>query len=285
MRVILSMAVVVVCAAAPLQAELRVTSVVEVTAQRLRDSELFPQILMSVLPFRVAVGKVEVVSVAARGSVRVDGLGAVLGLPADAVLISTPDGRTVCLLPSTREFFWMPVTTPATFDQFFAAKARVNRRGGSDKLLGQKTERVSVHLSIAPKMPAAGDEVWSERHGRMIHKSQLVETDQERVRREMRGSNDVFNPDPITIDNWTSDAYGPAASLIASAASHISALATAGFSALAERPFALRQVIVNPTSGYKVESRVTAVEAAAVDDAVFRVPADYREIAPLPPRR
>jgi len=283
---VVPMGVVVVCAAVPLHAELRVRSVVEVTQQRQKQAGFGAQISLSLVPFRAALGKADVVTVAARGSVRVDGLGPVLGLPADAVLISTPDGRTVCMLPSTGEFFWMPVATPATYEPFFKVDSRVRRRGDSDVLLGQKTDRVSVNITVMPKLPKDDGMVYAG-HARPIHTSQLMETDAQRVARETLSGKvgvEFYKQEPISIDSWESGVHGPLGALIASAGSNMTSFATAGLVSLTDRQLALRQVIVNPTWGYRVESRVTAVEMAVVDDAVFRVPAEYREI-PAPSRR
>jgi hypothetical protein len=85
--------------------------------------------------------------------------------------------------------------------------------------------------------------------------------------------------DPLTIESWQSNGYGSVAATAATASSSTLSLATGGLMPVAERRFALRQRIVNLTHGYRVDSRVTAVETVEVDDAVFAIPADYREIA------
>ena len=280
-----AIAIVVAGIAAPLHAELRITSVVEVKDERPRDTGLVGQVTFAILPFRAVAGKADVTTLVAAGAVRVEGMGSVLGLPADAVLISTADGRTVCLLPSRREFFTLANPPLAKMDQFFEITAKTRRRGTSDVLLGKKVERRLVSVTVAAKV---ADDGMAYNGVGMVHESQLRESDEQRVARWMRAGSlgRISRPaDPITIESWYSDAFGPDARTVAASPSHVTALTTAGFSGLADRSFALREVVVNPVHGYRMETRVTDVQNAVVDRSAFAVPADYVEVAAPPPPR
>lgn len=281
----LAIAVVVAGIGAPLHADLRVTSVVEVKDERPRPTGLSGQFAFGLLPFRAVAGKANLTTLAAGGAVRVEGLGPVLGLPAEAVLISTADGRTVCLLPSRREFFTIANPPLGSMGQLFETTARTKRRGTSDVLLGEKMERRFVTISVDLNLP---DDGMVYNGAVVIHESQLRESDEQRVARWMRAGalGRISRPaDPITIESWYSNAFGADARTVAASPSHVTWLTTAGFAGLVDRSFALREVVVNPVHGYRMETRVTGVQNAVVGSAAFAVPADYIEVAAPPAPR
>jgi hypothetical protein len=265
---------------ASLHAELRIRTTVEVKRERPREAGLVAQVGMAILPFRIAPAKVDIVTTAARGHVRVEGIGPMLDLPADAVLLSFPDGRTVCLLPSQQMYFKLFEANALLLEKFFKVEPRVKRHGASDVLLGQTTERVSIALKVTPVLPAMPEMVWDERTLRMVDPLTLQETPEQRSRRlaaRDRNKAESVTQDPITIESWESASYGDPGAVIAASGSSIVSLATASLAPASERRFALRQRIVNPTHGYRVDSRVTAVEAITVEDALFVIPAGFQE--------
>jgi hypothetical protein len=89
---------------------------------------------------------------------------------------------------------------------------------------------------------------------------------------------------PISIDSWTTDAFGEAGRTAAAAGASITTLVTAGLADPAPRGLSLRQVIVSPIGGFRVEARVTSAIAEPVPADVFVVPTGYR-LVPDPRRR
>ena len=267
---------------APLSAQLRIRSSVEVKRQTPREAGLLAQVGMAILPFRIAPSKVQIVTTVSGGQVRVEGAGAMLDLPVDTVLISFVDGSTMCLLPSRQEYFRLATAEPRLLEKFFKVDSRVRQRGPSDVLMGHPTERVSSTLQVTPVLPADGpDLVWDSRFQRNMDPAAIIETPEARQRRlatRDRVSREMEAQDPITIESWQSNTFGPLGLAAASASSSTLSIATAGLVPVAERRFALRQRIVNPTHGYRVDAVVTAVETVEVDDALFVIPAGYREI-------
>ncbi len=283
-----ALALALLGAVAPLSAEVRIRSIVEVTTERPREAGLLAQIAMIVVPFQAAPGKADVVTLAARGAVRVEGLGPVLGIAPDIIIIAAADGSVVGLVPSRGEYFDMPATTPEKLSVVIASKAKTKRHGSSDVLLGQQTERVAVSVMIEPKVPGTpGDMAYDARTGRMVEAWTLQETPEERTRRFVmseRSRTESFKQEPITIESWESAAFGPVALHAATSRASMTWFATAGYASTAEQGFPLRQIIRNPTYGYRVESRVQSVETVALDDDLFRVPEHYRKI-PTPQLR
>lgn len=281
-------ALVLLGAVAPLSAEVRIRSIVEVKTERPREAGMLAQIAMMVVPFQAAPGKVEVVTLAARGAVRVEGLGPVLGIAPDVVLIATADGAVLALVPSRSEYFDMPRTTPEMLKVVIASEATAKRHGRSDVLLGQQTERVSVSVKIEPKLPGTpGDQAYDARTGRMVEAWTLQETPEERTRRFVTSERvraESFKQEPVTIESWESDAFGPAALQAATSRASMTWFATAGYASTAAQRFPLRQIIRNPTYGYQVETRVQAVDQVTLEDDLFRVPSHYKKI-PTPQLR
>jgi hypothetical protein len=278
-----AIAVVVAVISVPLHADLRITSTVEVKDERPQQTSLSGQIAVGLMPFRAVAGKANVTTLAAGGFVRVEGLGPVLGLPSDAVLISTEGGRTVCLLPTRREFFIIENPT-LNMSRSFKMLAKTKRRGTSDVLLGEKVERKFVSVNLDLNVP---DEGMRSQESFIVHESQR-DTDAEWQASWTRSGFPRRIPradDPITIESWYSTSFGPEGRSVAASQSHVTWLASAGLSSLADRPFALREVVLNPVHGYRMETHVTAVQDAAVDPAVFAIPADYVEVAAPPPPR
>lgn len=278
-----ALALVLLGAVAPLSAEVRIRSLVEVRTERPRDAGMLAQIAMMVVPFQAAPGKAEVVTLAARGAVRVEGLGPVLGIAPDLILIATAEGAVMGLVPSRSEYFDMPSTTPEKLSVVIASKATTKRHGPSDVLLGRQTERVSVSVMIEPKVPGTpGDMAYDPRTGRMVEAWTLQETPEERTRRfaaSERSRMESSKQEPVTIESWESDAFGPVALHAATSRVSMTWFATAGYASTAEQRFPLRQVIRNPTYGYRVESRVQAVDTVVLDDDLFRVPEHYKKVA------
>lgn len=278
-----ALALVLLNVVAPLSAEVRIRSSVEVKTERPRDAGMLAQLAMMVVPFQVAPGKADVVTMAARGAVRVEGLGPVLGIAPDIILIAAADGTVVGLVPSRGEYFDMPSTTPQKLSVVIESKATEKRHGLSDVLLGQQTERVSVSVMIEPKVPGTpGDMAYDPRTGRMVEAWTLQETPEERTRRfaaSERSRMESSKQEPVTIESWESDAFGPVALHAAASRVSMTWFATAGYASTAEQGFPLRQVIRNPTYGYRVESLVQVVESLSLEDDFFRVPAHYRKVA------
>lgn len=278
-----ALALVLLGAVAPISAEVRIRSIVEVTTERQREAGMLAQLAMIVVPFQAAPGRAEVVTLAARGAVRVEGLGPVLGIAPDIILLATADGSVVGLVPSRNEYFDMPSTTPEKLSVVIASKATTKRHGPADVLLGQQTDRVSVSVMIEPKVPGTpGDMAYDPKTGRMVEAWTLQETPEERTRRFVTSERvraESQKQEPVTIESWESDAFGPAALQAATSRASMTWFATAGYASTAEQGFPLRQIIRNPTYGYRVESRVQAVDQVTLEDDLFRVPEHYRKVA------
>jgi hypothetical protein len=258
----LALPVVFACVAGSqaLHAELRFVSRVEVKAQRPRDPGFVASMFAKFLPFNLAPGKTDIVT----------------RVPADAILISEAGGRTLCLLPSTGTYFVMTSVMPVIIEAVFKPERQVRRRGASDTLLGHRSQRVTESIKVFPQQPLP-DVVY--RNGQPVEGWTLDETSEQRTARYLysnRSMKTQWAEVPISIDSWTTDAFGEAGRTAAAAGTSITTLATAGVADPAPRDFALRQVIVSPTGGYTVESRVTSAVAEPVTDDVFVVPADYR---------
>ena len=265
-----------------LRAQLRVDSQVEVTAHRQRDAGFVTSLMVNVLPFHLAVGKASVVTVVAGGEVRVEGLGPVLGLAPDVVLLSRPTGETVFLLPASRTYFRTHLAIPAAIAEGFGSTLNVRSKRRSDTILGYQTERVLEDLKVTPGKGANQDPNYAtDRFGRRVEAWTLDETPEQRTARFLRretNPRELWKEMPITIESWLSDGLGADGTAAAESAASIGALSTAGLAVLPARRFALRQIITNPTGGYRVESRVTALAPIAVGDDTFQIPAGYAEI-------
>lgn len=273
--------VMLLLAAEELRGELRVTSTVQVKTEPRRDAGLLTSAAMSALPFYLTKGKAEVVTIVARGQVRVEGLGPVLGLDPDVVLLSKANGETVYLLPGSRAFFKTQLLVTAVWADSFGSTLDVIRRSKSDVILGQRAERISEVLKLRPGTRDGNPDYARDRFGRTVPAWTLDETPEQRTARFVKRETDpreLWKEMPISIESWVSDGFGPAATVAAQSGAGITALATAGFAVLPDRRFALRQVIRNPVGGYSVESRVIAVSALVVGDELFEIPPGYREV-------
>lgn len=285
-----AVAMLIVGGAVPLSAQLRIRSQVEVTSERKRPAGMFAELALIVVPFQAAPGKADVVTLVARGAVRVEGLGPVLGLAPDLILLAPAAGAGVWgLVPSRGEYFAMPQATPASLSPLIGSQATASRHGAADVLLGQPTERVTVSVHVGARVAGqSGARVYDSRSGRMVDAWTIDETPEQRSRRLARGERsraESSRDDPITIESWETEAFGSLAHLAATSRSAMTWFATGGYASMVEQRFPLRQIIRNPTYGYRVETRVLSVDPLALGDDLFEVPSHYRRVAtPARPR-
>lgn len=281
-------ALLLVGTVAPLSADLRIRSVVEVVTERPREAGMLAQVAMILVPFRAAPGKADILTLVVGDAVRVEGLGPVLGLAPDVVFITKADGPVIGVVPSRSEYFEMPDVTPQRLLPVIGSRTTEKRHGPSEVMLGHQTERVMVSFLLEPKVPGTpGDQIYDGRTGRMVDAWTVAETPEQRSQRLARSEksrNESVFHDPVTIESWESPAFGPAGQVAAGSRASMTWWATGGFSSTVESGFPLRQVIRNPTYGYRVESRVQSIESAPIDATLLEVPSHFRKVEPPPLR-
>ena len=285
-------ALLLTCTIAPLGAELKFTSRVEVT--KISPPDTFFSIVF-VPVHRITPGTADITTYVAGDRVRVEGMGAVLGLAADTVLLTRADGATLFIQPSSGTFFIQTGLDALAMAPMLGTTVKTSRKGRSDTILAQRTERVIHEIRVRPKLAASAEPLNADYQGKRTDAlgNPLSETavgvTTER-RQYYAASSDYHGrldgADAVMkIENWESTAFGRAAGVAAKSGAGPAAIATGGFSALADLGFPLRQVLTYKGGGYQMETRVTSVSPASLDAALFEVPAGFKQVPPPPPAK
>ena len=277
-------------AAAPLGAELKFTSRIQV--KKIQPPDAFFAIVFEPV-HRITPGKVDVTTYVAGDRVRVEGMGPVLGLPDDTVLLTRADGAMLFVQPSSSTFFVRNGFDAVALASQIGTTVKTSRKGRSDVILAQRTERVvheiRVHPILSSPQPLNADYHGTTRDAVGNPVSQTATGDTTERRQADALNNDYRSRhsgdgDVIKIESWESAAFGRAAVVAARSGAGAAAIGTGGFSALADLGFPLRQVLTYKGAGYQIETRVTSAAPTSVDVALFEVPAGFKEV-PAPPGR
>ncbi len=271
-------------AAAPLGAELKFTSRVEVTNIQPPDTYFS---LVFVPVHRITPGTVDVTTYVAGDRVRVEGMGPVLGLPDDTVLLTRADGATLFIQPSSGTFFIRNGLDALTIAPTLGTTVKTSRKGRSDTILAQRTERVVHEIRVRTRLsspePLNADYQGkaTDALGRTLNEDAVGRTAEERqmyaLRSDYYGRHDG-DGDVIKIESWESTTFGRAAIVAARSGAGPAAIGSGGFSALADLGFPLRQVLIYKGAGYRMETRVTSAAPASLDAALFELPAGFKEV-------
>lgn len=289
--------VIVVCAvsvigvharqAPPLVDGLVVQSTVEVAEIPIQPTALASQIAMSVSPFRLSPGRADVVTSVSGAQVRVEGLGARLGFPDDVVLLTMTTGEVVGIRPERQEWFVLPSLTTPDREALFRHSPVSRKRGNQARIDGVLTRKYTRTLSGEMQWLDGIERVWDPKTDRLVEAWTLPETAEERTARFLRmelalRSNRTRGREvPVVVERWEAEGHGPLGTLLANSPVDIDSLATFHLVDGGDEALALRQVVVNPTTGRRVESKVGAITHCALDAHLFEVPAGYRRVSPV----
>lgn len=236
-----------------LNAELKYTVRIEThkTAVATTGEPLMRELGSVLLEMVAPGGSVEMTCVLGDRTARVQWSKALIGLPADAVLIRQADGVMVVLNPADRTFW--KLTIPDWYGLPAGRKPIVTRTVSNETgtVAGVRAEHSSVQIRIPFPEATTGALVLG-------------------TPREL----------PLIGDVWVT---GAVARYITPTLRNVIGLATFGFDVVPEGGFVMRQLLRGPMLGdLEIESRVISLVEEDVPDALFQIPAGYKEIPPPP---
>ena len=278
-------ALLLTCVAAPLGAELKFTSRVEV--KKIQPPDSFFAIVIEPVHL-ITPGVVDITTYVAGERVRVEGMGPVLGLSADTVLLTDADGTTLFVQPSSRTFFVRTGMDATALAPALGTVVKTSRKGRSDVILSQRTERVVHEIrvltppSLTEPLKADYQGKPTDALGRPLNEDAVGRTTEQRqwyadrADYQARGSGEG---DVIRIESWESNAFGRPAVAAAQSSAGLAAIGTGGFSTMVNLGFPLRQILTYKGGGYRMETRVTSVTPTSLVADLFEVPAGFKKVS------
>jgi hypothetical protein len=242
-----------VLATAPLSAELRVVSKLEI--RKVESTE-------PVNPFFAMMGNAmaeqvqqmngtETTTTIGDGVIRTEANKAIAGMPQGMITIMRADGTMIGINPVERTYFKTSMPDLSALAPGLKPTITVNRTGEVSTLLGERVERVVMNLTMPLPIPPEAT-------------SQLP----------------AGFPTEVTMsmENWTAETYRAYGTLMIKGNPAMSAL---GLAEIADIGFAMRQIVRSPMlGGYEMETNVTSVTEVTPPAGFFDVPDGYREVAP-----
>jgi len=239
-------------AVAPLSAELRVVSKLEV--RKVESTE-------PVNPFFAMMGQAmaqqvqqmngtETTTTIGDGVIRTEANKAIGGMPEGLIAIMREDGTMLGINPAERTYFRASMPDLSELAPGLKPTIDVKRTGEFSTMLGQRVERVLLDLRMPLPIPPEA-------------MSQLPAGFPTEV--------------SMSMENWTAEAYKAYGTEMIRGNPAMSAL---GLAEVADIGFAMRQIVRSQMlGGYELETNVTSVTEVTPPAGFFEVPDGYREVA------
>jgi hypothetical protein len=254
---LLATLVVTAAIAAPLRAELKYTTHIEIKKTAAPAQPANPMIGImadAVMKQMVPDGTADIVYFVGDKGARVEYLQAAMGLPAGTINLMTTDGTLVVLNPKEKTYW--KTTVQATLDNLKTAgvpmpDVTVKRTGQFETLVGAKCEVVTFDWKMALPIPDEARKTLPPDFPTSL---------------AMTGDSCV-----------TTEAYKQYAEVVNKGANAM--MAAMGFDKIAQGGIALRQTL--QMMGFEMRTTVTEIGEEAAPEHAFEIPADYKEV-PMP---
>ena len=251
MRTLITLTLLMLAAAAPLQADLRFT-----TRMQMRDATAPAAAADPVLTMfgtRLAEtmlpgGSVETTTVIGEKGMRVEWSTAVPGQPAGSVLLGRPDGSVVMLNPAQKTYWRMSAASVKAMMGGALPTVTTKKTGEFGDVLGVPCERVTFEMRVPIPPPPAGQRPPGV-------------------------------PTELTMDGESCIAvkYRAYGQMLA----RVPGLSALGGEKLAEDGLPLRQITRSAAFGAReMESVVTKIAEEKVAASVYEIPAGFKEVPP-----
>jgi hypothetical protein len=240
-------------AAAPLQADLKVVSKLEVRKVETTEAPnpFFAMMGNAMAQQMTQMNGMETTTFIGEGRVRTEMSKPLPNLPPFTITIMRADGTMIGINPTDKTYYEskMPDMS-ALLEQGMKPTVTVNRTGESATLLGRRVEQVMVEMKMPlPIPPEAAAQLPPG------FPSEIV----------------------MTIENWTAEALKQYGTEMVKGNPTMAAL---GLGDVADIGFAMRQILRSPMlAGYEMETTVTSVSEESLPASLFDVPDGYTQVA------
>ena len=187
------------------------------------------------------------------GTARIDSSRAVTGIPPGSYWLTQADGATVVVTPSTKTYYRLPALPSPPSAPGGEPTWTTTRTGERSEMLGFPVERVKSEMRIPIDLPPELREAMPA---------------------EMRDLT-------VAIDAWVTSALsmkGLSHAMMPINMSPSQPHIKGAFDGLA-----LRQVVRLPMLPAEIETAVVSISRSSLENALFDIPSDFREV-PAPPR-
>ena len=252
MRKALTALFLVAAVSAPLRAELKYTMRMEMKKSENPTAPINPMLTMmgeQMMKQMLPTGSSEMTYLIGEKGTRMEFTQAAMGQPAGSVNIAKPDGTLFVLDPQNKTYW--KTTTDAAAAQMKAAgiapEVAAKKTGQSETVAGVNCEVVTFDWKMALPIPE-----------------------------QARATLPPDFPSALTMsgDSCTTAQYPKYAEIVARGAGGM--LASMGLDKVAQGGLIVRQTM--QMMGYEMKSVVTKISEEAVDQTLFDVPADYKEV-------
>ena len=251
---LLPVAVLIACIVAPLQAELKVVSRMDVrkVAQPDPGNPFLAMVGAAMAQQFEEMSGLVTTTVIGDGVIRTEMSRPMTGLPEGTITIMRVDGTMLGINPTDETYF---TAAMPDVSQLAAAgmvpTVTIERTGEFSTLLEYRVERVMLQMTMPLPIPPEARE-------------QLPAGLPSEV--------------SISIENWTAEALEPYGTKMLRGNPVMAAM---GLEATADIGFALRQIMRSELfAGYEMETTVLSVAEEDLPDSLFEVPDGYREVPP-----
>jgi hypothetical protein len=244
---------VLACFAAPLRAELKVVTKLEIRQVPATEpaNPFFAMMGNAMAQQMQQMNGTETTTTLGDGVIRTEMDKAIGGMPAGAITLMRADGTMVSINPVDKTYFKVAMPDVSSMVGTMKPTVAVKRTGEFSTLLGERVERVLLDLRMPIPIPAEAA-------------AQLPPGFPTEV--------------VVAIENWTAEAYKAYGTQMIKSNAAMTAL---GLADVADIGFALRQIVRTPMlAGYEMETTVLSLGQVTPPAGFFEVPEGYREVPP-----